>query len=126
MRIGKANGEDWLRLSEAARALGVSLNTVRRWSDSGQLVGYRSPGGHRRFRRADVDTFIHGAAAEHPDAARSRFAEDLGIPGCGRLGGIKVTDLLGRTADGLANALRPFHDEEAGTQACRTPGQCPD
>ncbi|HZL64840.1 MAG TPA: helix-turn-helix domain-containing protein, partial [Thermoleophilia bacterium] len=71
MRIGKANGEDWLRLSEAARALGVSLNTVRRWSDSGQLVGYRSPGGHRRFRRADVDTLIHGAAAEHPDAARS-------------------------------------------------------
>ncbi len=69
MRVGKANGEDWLRLSEAARALGVSLNTVRRWSDSGQLASYRSPGGHRRFRRIDVDRLIRGAGAEHHDAA---------------------------------------------------------
>ena len=69
MRVGKANGGDWLRLSEAARALGASLNTVRRWSDSGQLASYRSPGGHRRFRRTDVDKFIRGAATEHHDAA---------------------------------------------------------
>jgi len=69
VRVGKANGEDWLRLSEAAHALGVSLNTVRRWSDSGQLASYRSPGGHRRFRRTDVDKLIRGAATEHHDAA---------------------------------------------------------
>ena len=58
MRVGRANGEEWLRLGEAAAALGVSLNTVRRWSDSGKLICYRSPGGHRRFRRGDVDSLL--------------------------------------------------------------------
>jgi len=58
MRVGKANGEDWLRLSEASEALGVSLNTLRRWSDSGKLTSYRSPGGHRRFRRRDVESLL--------------------------------------------------------------------
>src|SRR5450756_9536 len=58
MRVGKANGQDWLRLSEAATALGVSLNTLRRWSDTGKLVCYRSPGGHRRYRRADVEALL--------------------------------------------------------------------
>ncbi len=58
MRVGRANGEDWLRLGEAAGALGVSLNTVRRWSDSGNLTCYRSPGGHRRYRRSDVESLL--------------------------------------------------------------------
>jgi diguanylate cyclase (GGDEF)-like protein/excisionase family DNA binding protein len=58
MRVGRANGEDWLRLSEAADALGVSLNTVRRWSDSGKVTSYRSPGGHRRYRRRDVESLL--------------------------------------------------------------------
>ncbi len=75
MRVGKANGEDWLRLGEAARALGVSLTTVRRWSDSGQLASYRSPGGHRRFRRADVEALIKSAGGEPgAGAAGSAFA----------------------------------------------------
>jgi diguanylate cyclase (GGDEF)-like protein/excisionase family DNA binding protein len=58
MRVGRANGEGWLRLGEAAAELGVSLNTLRRWSDSGKLTCYRSPGGHRRYRRADVEALL--------------------------------------------------------------------
>ena len=58
MRIGRANGEGWLRLGEAAAELGVSLNTLRRWSDSGKLTCYRSPGGHRRYRRGDVEALL--------------------------------------------------------------------
>jgi excisionase family DNA binding protein len=64
MRVGKANGQDWLRLSEAATALGVSLNTLRRWSDTGKLVCYRSPGGHRRYRRADVEALLRAQSRE--------------------------------------------------------------
>ena len=64
MRVGKANGQDWLRLSEAATALGVSLNTLRRWSDTGKLVCYRSPGGHRRYRRADVEALLRAQSQE--------------------------------------------------------------
>ena len=47
-----------LSTSEAARHLGVSLSTIRRWSDMGHLRGYRTPGGQRRFNRAQLDTFL--------------------------------------------------------------------
>jgi diguanylate cyclase (GGDEF)-like protein/excisionase family DNA binding protein len=63
MRVGRANGADWLRLSEAAAELGVSLNTLRRWCDSGEVACYRSPGGHRRFRRSDLAAFLKGQRA---------------------------------------------------------------
>ena len=68
MRIGRANGEGWLRLGEAAAELGVSLNTLRRWSDSGKLTCYRSPGGHRRYRRGDIEALLRA----EDTTARSR------------------------------------------------------
>ena len=37
--------------SQAARYLGVSLATVRRWTDAGHIDCYRTPGGQRRFSR---------------------------------------------------------------------------
>ena len=48
-----------LSTSEAARHLGVSLSTVRRWSDAGHLRGYRTPGGQRRFTVEQLDEFLH-------------------------------------------------------------------
>jgi excisionase family DNA binding protein len=47
-----------LTTSEAARHLGVSLSTVRRWSDLGHLRGYRTPGGQRRFSARQLDDFV--------------------------------------------------------------------
>ena len=47
-----------LTASEAARHLGVSISTVRRWSDAGHLEGYRTPGGQRRFSAAQLDEFL--------------------------------------------------------------------
>jgi len=44
--------------SQAAAYLGVSLATVRRWSNDGHLRGYRTPGGQRRFSRAQLDGFL--------------------------------------------------------------------
>jgi excisionase family DNA binding protein len=44
--------------SQAARYLGVSLATVRRWSNDGYLHGYRTPGGQRRFSRDQLDAFL--------------------------------------------------------------------
>jgi len=58
VRVGKVNGGDWLRLAEAARLLGVGQSTLRRWSDTGQLTCYRSAGGHRRYRRADIEAVL--------------------------------------------------------------------
>lgn len=47
-----------LTASQAARRLGVSLSTVRRWSDLGHLPGYRTPGGQRRFSPDQLDAFL--------------------------------------------------------------------
>ncbi len=46
--------------SQAARYLGVSLATIRRWADAGHLVCYRTPGGQRRFSREQLDRFVDG------------------------------------------------------------------
>lgn len=55
--------------SQAARYLGVSLATVRRWTDAGFLTGYRTPGGQRRFSREQLDGFI--ASLQRTDQRRS-------------------------------------------------------
>ena len=49
-----------LTISEAARFLGVSLSTVRRWSDAGVLPSYRTPGGQRRYNREQLESFLAG------------------------------------------------------------------
>lgn len=43
--------------SQAAVYLGVSLATIRRWTDAGHISCYRTPGGQRRFSREQLDTF---------------------------------------------------------------------
>ena len=47
-----------LSTSQAAHALGVSLGTIRRWSDMGYLESYRTPGGQRRFSREQIEQFV--------------------------------------------------------------------
>jgi excisionase family DNA binding protein len=54
----RASSRLGLSTSEAARHLGVSLSTVRRWSDAGHLRGYRTPGGQRRFTIEQLDEFL--------------------------------------------------------------------
>ena len=46
--------DEHLTSTEAARLLGVSAATIKRWSDDGVISTVRTPGGHRRFRRLDV------------------------------------------------------------------------
>jgi excisionase family DNA binding protein len=52
------NEPDWLTLGQAAKYLGVAQSTIRKWSDSGRLTAFYTPGGHRRFRRGDLDSFV--------------------------------------------------------------------
>jgi excisionase family DNA binding protein len=47
--------EEWLSLTETATLLGIHPNTLRRWGDSGLLPVHRTKGGHRRFRREDIE-----------------------------------------------------------------------
>lgn len=41
--------------TEAARLLGSSPDSVRRWCEQGRIPGYRTPGGHWRIARKDLD-----------------------------------------------------------------------
>jgi len=50
-----------LTLGQAAKYLGVAQSTIRKWSDSGRLAAFYTPGGHRRFRRSDLDAFLGNA-----------------------------------------------------------------
>jgi excisionase family DNA binding protein len=48
-----------LSIGEAAKLLGVSIDTLRRWDSAGRLTSVRSgPRGHRFYRRSDIDQYL--------------------------------------------------------------------
>ena len=56
-----------VRISEAARMLGVSVDTLRRWEAAGKITVERTPGGHRRY---DVEQLRGIARNRPPDPSR--------------------------------------------------------
>jgi excisionase family DNA binding protein len=52
---------DWLTLGQAAKYLGVAQSTIRKWSDQGRVPAFYTPGGHRRYRRGDLDKFLENS-----------------------------------------------------------------
>ena|SRR5436190_12688399 len=50
--------DEWLTLGQAAKYLGVAQSTMRKWTDSGRVGSFKTPGGHRRYRRSDLDQFL--------------------------------------------------------------------
>lgn len=55
--------EQMLTPREVADLFGVDPKTVSRWSNAGKIEVVRTPGGHRRFRRSEVDRFLTPASA---------------------------------------------------------------
>jgi len=84
------NPDSWLDLSEAADVLGVHFTTLRRWVDAGKVPCIRTPGGRRRFRRAELIEFLASlhegqttalapiAGLRHPDEVPIRVSH-LGV-----------------------------------------------
>jgi len=50
--------EVFLNISEASRILGVSEAALRQWTDEGKIKAFITPGGHRRYSRANLNKFI--------------------------------------------------------------------
>lgn len=51
--------QEALAIGEAARALGVTVETLRRWDRAGRIQSFRTPGGQRRFPRSEIDRLTH-------------------------------------------------------------------
>jgi excisionase family DNA binding protein len=58
-RRAPTSDPDWLTLGQAAKYLGVAQSTIRKWSDQGRVPAFYTPGGHRRYRRPDLDNFLN-------------------------------------------------------------------
>jgi excisionase family DNA binding protein len=71
---------EWLTLGQAAKYLGVAQSTIRKWSDLGRVPAFYTPGGHRRYRRRDLDAFLEhsGPGAKVPTGPRVLIVDDDG------------------------------------------------
>jgi len=56
--------ERWLTLKQAAERLGVHQTTLRRWANKGDIPVMLTPGGHRRFAVADVESLARAHQGE--------------------------------------------------------------
>ncbi len=50
--------------SDAATYLGVHEYTLKRWAREGKVTGFRTPGGHWRFSKPDLDAFLTAGRSE--------------------------------------------------------------
>lgn len=74
--LGTQMADSLLSVRAAADLLGVHVDTVRRWTDEGRLPESRTPGGHRRIARADVEALLAGTGS----APTTASLPDTGAP----------------------------------------------
>lgn len=60
-------GNDLLTPSQVAQVFSVNPKTVTRWAKSGKLTSFRTLGGHRRFKRAEVEALRDGSQSHGED-----------------------------------------------------------
>lgn len=50
---------EYVKVAEAAKILGISQNTLRAWAESGKIRMHRNPANrYRLFRRTDLGKFL--------------------------------------------------------------------
>ncbi len=69
--------DEWLSLREAADMLGIHPATVRLWADRNEIPSRRTSGGHRRFRRADVEARLRQEEETKPNAAAQMLVQNI-------------------------------------------------
>ncbi len=75
--LSSQGGEEWLSLREAAELLGMHPATVRLWADRNELPSRRTSGGHRRFRRADVEARLRQETEPKPNPAAQLLIQSI-------------------------------------------------
>ncbi|MDQ6661286.1 MAG: helix-turn-helix domain-containing protein [Chloroflexota bacterium] len=71
------SGEEWLSLRQVAEMLGMHPATVRLWADRNELPSRRTSGGHRRFRRSDIEARLQHEAERKPDPAAQLLIQSI-------------------------------------------------
>ncbi len=104
--------DEWLSLREAAEMLGMHPATVRLWADRNELPSRRTSGGHRRFRRSDIEARLRHEAERRPGPAAQ----------------LLVQSVLGRVrfafTDGTLNTLPWYeHFDDSAREAYRRLGR---
>lgn len=61
--------QDLLPIGRAARFVGVSIDTLRRYEAAGRISAKRTPGGQRRFKVADLRALLTDPDNAEGDAA---------------------------------------------------------
>jgi excisionase family DNA binding protein len=78
---GAAEGH-WLTIHQACAFLGVDQSTLRRWSDSGKVPVFRTPGGHRRYAEADLRALVgEGPRLQERPRVSRQVLTDLSLSG---------------------------------------------
>jgi excisionase family DNA binding protein len=62
------SNEEWVSLGGAAEILGVHPSTVRAWANRGSLPTHRTQGGHRRFKRREIELWMQNTRQQHHPA----------------------------------------------------------
>ena len=60
---GKHAESSFLTVGEAAKRVGVSRDTLKRWEADGRIHALRTPTGHRRYHVKDVDNLLREVSA---------------------------------------------------------------
>jgi excisionase family DNA binding protein len=104
--------DEWLSLSEAAEMLGMHPATVRLWADRNELPSRRTSGGHRRFRRSDIEARLRHEAERKPRPAAQLLVQSM-------LGRIRFA-----FTDGTLNHLPWYeHFNDSALEAYRSLGR---
>lgn len=70
----------WLSIDAACKLIGVDQSTLRRWSDSGKIPVFRTPGGHRRYSEDDLNAFLSGDSRPRRRMSR-QLLTDMSLAG---------------------------------------------
>jgi len=70
-----STAERWLSVSEAGRALGLSRTSLLAAEEAGLLASVRTPGGHRRYRPAELRRYLRVAGGTGPETPGASAAD---------------------------------------------------
>jgi excisionase family DNA binding protein len=72
------DNSEWINLSDAADLIGVHPTTMRAWADKGEIPSHRTPGGHRRFRREELEAWAEANSHSQKAGAQLIMQNTLG------------------------------------------------